>query len=120
MHKLRLLLSLMLFSCSTRPASNESGGTFPSDSTADRLIREKYTIQNRMDGIEFATVDSLRILSQRFLSNSSIVQIIYYIDCSFQAPVRAPGHETGTPPGIHQTDSIELILQGKEWKMMIK
>ncbi len=120
MYKLWLLLAVMLSSCSLSPASNERAGSFPADSTVDRLIREKYTKQNHLDGIEFATVDSLQILEQRFLPNSSIVRVVYYIDCSFQAPVRAPGHETGTPPGIHQTDSIELIHQGNEWLTMIQ
>ena len=92
----------------------------PADSIFNRLIREKYTAQNSLDGSEFASIDSLKIIDRRYLPDASSLRIVYYIECCYQTAARAPGYETGPPPPIHQIDSIDILWQDGSWRLHLK
>lgn len=85
----------------------------PADSTITRLIHAKYTAGNSLDGGEFATVDSVAI--ERSFQIETTTRVIYFIHCSFQKAVRAPGYDTGIRPPIHQKDSIDIRKEADKW-----
>lgn len=111
---------MLFMACSPGPAETAGLSTLPADSILNRLIREKYTAQNRLDGAEFASIDSLKIIDRRYLQNTSAIRVVYYIDCNYQAAVRAPGFETGPPPSIHQIDSIDVQWRDGSWSLDLK
>lgn len=110
-----MILLLFVFACSDIDQSIQPA-EIPSDSTIDRLIRGKYTAENQLDGGEFATVDSLVV--ERSSQIGTTTRVVYFIHCSFQKAVRAPGYDTGIRPPIHQRDSIDIKKEGESWVMI--
>lgn len=110
-----VILLTFLFACNNGSLSLKQVEV-PADSTVTRLIHDKYTAGNSLDGGEFATVDSVAI--ERSFQIETTTRVIYFVHCSFQKAVRAPGYDTGIRPPIHQRDSIDIKKEGESWVMI--
>lgn len=114
--KFSWLFTLLIFGSCNNDSSSKKVAALPSPQILDSIIRARYTSQNKMDGIEFATVDSLEVKATA--SFEDFTRVTYFIHCSFQQAVRPPGSETGIRPPIHQVDSIDIRKEGEKWSIV--
>ena len=114
--KINWFFAIMIFYACGTNSSSAKVAEVPPANIIDSIIRSKYTAQNNLDGIEFATVDSLYIKSTTGFEN--FTRVTYFIHCSFQQSVRAPGSEAGIRPPIHHIDSIDIRKEGENWIMV--
>lgn len=78
------------------------------------IIENEYTKNNVLDGSEYATVDSLKIISFQYNEFSKVYRIEYYIACSFQAAAM-PEEYQSTPSSINETRKCIIWLKNKRW-----
>lgn len=84
----------------------------PTDSVIIRLIKEKYTEQNKLDGAEFATVDTIYIKNKVMQNTDSSCLIYYHINCSYLPAAAPPERIQQNPPSINTDTSITLQYKG--------
>ncbi len=114
-YALYILLCTPLTACQ---GNKNSLPMLPEDSLILPLIAAKYTAQNRLDGSEYATVDSLKVLEKKYDAQSMEVKVIYYISCSYQPAAHAPDVELSAPPPLQKTDSLMIKLDNENWKLV--
>lgn len=109
-------LFVLTISCNTK-VSNELPEL--TDSLITKIIKEKYTSNNNLDGAEFATVDSL-IIKQKIINTiDKKYTIKFHINCSYQSASLAPDFRR-QPPSLNIDTLIEISYINNEWKLSNK
>ena len=111
------LPTLLLITGSCNNQESSSNNILPNDSTFSNILIDKFTLQNNLDGADMSTVDSLKIVSKSFTSDTNHIKIVYNIVCSYQPSSKAPGYQTDTPPMLHKTDSCLMVRKNGIWQI---
>lgn len=107
MKKLIPTLFLIFIACNDQ---SKAGLLPPPDSVFIKILTDQYTAGNENDGAEFATVDTLYILSKE-PADMGAWNVKYHVKVHYNAPAMGPEYERTERPGI-DVDSVEMIDKG--------
>jgi hypothetical protein len=113
-HEMKIYLGgLIILLSSCNPVSNKQWSA-PADAIIIPLITEKYTEQNKLDGVEFATVDTILIKEKKWSIADSSCLVKFHIICSYQPAPLAPEYQR-EPFTLNSDTSIEIIYKNAQW-----
>lgn len=104
MKKIIPTLFLVFITCNDQ---SKAGLLPPPDSVFIKILTKQYTAGNENDGAEFATLDTLYILSKE-PAEKGVWNVKYHVKVHYNAPAMGPGYERTERPGI-DVDSLAMI-----------
>ena len=110
--KFLLIIGLVfLFSCTSNVKTEL---VVPADSTVIKIIKERYTQENKLDGSEFVTVDTILIKDKSLDADLKSCEVKFYIHCSYQ-PSSLQIHFEKQRPELKADTMIRFSYNNSKW-----